>query len=140
MQSALGVRFTVSSCIGCGSMEFPRPCVGSCKEQMLDVVPAARHEQACAELADSRARLQPLQRLMARLAAPGADGSDAERVYRATAPGSCAPEHDDVVAGLNRDILRETSDRSAERFDPQLVEPGVSRGVFLELSCEARLE
>ena len=48
---------------------------------MLDVVPAARHDQASAELAEIRARLQPLYQLARRLAADSALTEDPEGAY-----------------------------------------------------------
>jgi hypothetical protein len=76
---------------------------------MLDVVPAARHDQASAELAEIRARGEPLHRLLRRLAADAAPDEDPERAYA-------------TLRSKARALLHATSRLPAEATDAQPVE------------------
>src|SRR5215472_457766 len=80
---AEGRHMTVSSCIGCGAMELQLPCTGACKETIIEVVPAAHHNEAMAEVAKAPSRMQALKRLITRLAMETPSVAEAEGTYRA---------------------------------------------------------
>ena len=45
-------------CIGCGKLEGPRPCIGVCQDQIVELVYAYEHRDALAraELAERQAK------------------------------------------------------------------------------------
>ena len=65
---------TVLTCIGCGALSTPQPCLGTCADRRLELVSAQEHEQALARLAGAR-------EITRDLAAAGA--ADPEAAYRA---------------------------------------------------------
>ena len=64
-----GGRATVLSCIGCGRIDTPQQCAGTCGEYAVEIVPAAAHDRTGARLAAARARVDALDGLTRRLAA-----------------------------------------------------------------------
>jgi hypothetical protein len=64
-------------------MELLLPCTGVCKETIIEVVPAAHHDEAVAEVAKTPSRIQVLKRLVTRLAMETPSVAEAERTYRA---------------------------------------------------------
>jgi hypothetical protein len=56
-------------CIGCGRLDGPAPCVGICQDRPVELVPAARHEQALAEAARLAARVAALEASLRRIVA-----------------------------------------------------------------------
>ena len=55
-------------CIGCGRIEAPQTCIGICQDRKVQFVYADEHEQALAELATMRRRVDVLEALVRRLA------------------------------------------------------------------------
>ena len=55
-------------CIGCGRIEAPQTCIGICQDRKVQFVYADEHEQALAELATMRRRVDALEALVRRLA------------------------------------------------------------------------
>lgn len=45
---------TAWQCIGCGRLDGPRPCIGVCQDRKVELVHAALHQRALAELAAAR--------------------------------------------------------------------------------------
>lgn len=43
-------RIKVWQCIGCGRIDDPRPCVGICRDEKREYVPAAEHDRVVALL------------------------------------------------------------------------------------------
>jgi hypothetical protein len=74
-------RAWILSCIGCGRIDTPQQCAGTCGEHRLEIVPAAAHDLAAAQLGAERARADALGAVTARLAAhahaPSPDGWEA---------------------------------------------------------------
>src|SRR3954467_9690939 len=58
---------TVLRCIGCGAIETPQPCLGTCRERRLDLVPADQHAAVVAALAELERALAARRTLLARL-------------------------------------------------------------------------
>ena len=44
------IRRKVWECVGCGRIDDPRPCVGICRDEKVEYVPAAEHDRAMAAL------------------------------------------------------------------------------------------
>jgi len=62
------VTVTVLRCIGCGMIETPQPCVGTCIDRRLDLVDGAEHTPAMAAVSALEAALAQRRTLLARLA------------------------------------------------------------------------
>jgi hypothetical protein len=75
-----GVEVTVRVCIGCGAIDTPQPCLGTCVERRLDLIPADVHEQALAALDDTREALTRARALVCALAESAPEGGEA--LYR----------------------------------------------------------
>ena len=43
-------RRKVWECVGCGRIDDPRPCVGICRDEKVEYVPAEEHDRAMAAL------------------------------------------------------------------------------------------
>lgn len=54
-------------CIGCGRIEAPQTCIGVCQDRQVDLVYAADHAQALAQLADAVEQRDRLTALLRRL-------------------------------------------------------------------------
>jgi hypothetical protein len=48
-------RITVWQCVGCGRIDDPQPCVGICRDEKREYIPARDHDAAIAELEILRA-------------------------------------------------------------------------------------
>lgn len=73
------MRIEAWRCIGCGRIEAPQNCIGVCKDQRIELVPAPEHEQALARAGERAAALVALVRMLA--ATTPRDG-EWERCYR----------------------------------------------------------
>lgn len=71
-------RLAVSTCLGCGMVEAPRDCIGTCDDRRAELVWAAAHDRALAARDAARRRGEVLAALAERVAsaAPG------ESIYR----------------------------------------------------------
>ena len=52
-------RIKVWQCVGCGRIDDPKPCIGVCRDQKVEYVPAKDHER---EIAAMRAVLEIIAR------------------------------------------------------------------------------
>ena len=59
----------VHKCIGCGAVDTPQPCLGTCAEHRLDLVRADDHAEATARLAALEESLASMRELVSQLAA-----------------------------------------------------------------------
>ena len=73
-------RIKVWQCVGCGRIDDPQPCVGICRDEKREYVPAADHDAAMAE---ARAELEDLRRIALELATITPRAGQWERSYRA---------------------------------------------------------
>ena len=71
---------TVLRCIGCGMIETPQPCLGTCVDRRLELVGSDDHAAAVAALEELELALAERQTLVARLAR-----TDAVEALRAAA-------------------------------------------------------
>lgn len=93
-------RLAVSACIGCGMVEAPRPCVGTCDDRRAELVRAAAHDQVLAERDEARRRGDVLAAVAERLAATGWDAAYARAALHDVGPPPAAPaEEEDTVSG-----------------------------------------
>lgn len=73
-------RFKVWQCVGCGRIDHPQPCVGICRDEKVEMVPALEHD---AELAAANERAQALAQLLSKIAHTTPRAGEWERTYRA---------------------------------------------------------
>jgi len=73
-------RIKVWQCVGCGRIDDPQPCVGICRDEKREYVPAADHDTAMAE---ARAELEVLRAIARELATITPRDGQWERNYRA---------------------------------------------------------
>jgi hypothetical protein len=111
MQVPVPKRLAVTSCIGCGMVEAPRDCIGTCYDRRVELVHVASHNRLLGELHEERRRGDVFAALVARVAAaePAAGGWEAAyrqlqaaaraAVYEAGPALEPSTEEDDVVSG-----------------------------------------
>ena len=73
-------RIKVWECIGCGRIDHPQPCVGICRDEKREYVPAGDHDAAMAE---ANASLEVLRQIARELAGTTPRAGEWERNYRA---------------------------------------------------------
>lgn len=73
-------RIKVWQCVGCGRIDDPQPCVGICRDEKREYIPAAEHDSAMAE---ALAELDTLHKLVRELAGTTPRAGEWERGYRA---------------------------------------------------------
>jgi hypothetical protein len=73
-------RIKVWQCIGCGRIDDPQPCVGICRDEKREYVPANDHDAALAEAND---RQEVLRRIVRELAGTTPRDGEWESNYRA---------------------------------------------------------
>jgi len=73
-------RVKVWECIGCGRIDHPQPCVGICRDEKREYVPAKDHDAAVSELS---ARVDLLRQIALELATTTPRAGEWERNYRA---------------------------------------------------------
>jgi hypothetical protein len=61
-------RLAVSTCLGCGMVEAPRDCIGTCDDRRTELVWAAAHDRALAARDAARRRGEVLAALAERIA------------------------------------------------------------------------
>jgi hypothetical protein len=76
-------RITAWRCIGCGRLEAAQPCIGVCQDRPVDLVFAADHEEALAQLAAARSQAEALVRFVREVAYTTPRQGEWERTYRA---------------------------------------------------------
>lgn len=76
-------RITAWQCIGCGRIEGPRPCIGVCEDRRTELVYAADHDAALAQLAHSQRQLEALTAVVRQLAHTTPRRCEWERTYLA---------------------------------------------------------
>jgi hypothetical protein len=76
-------RLTAWRCIGCGRLEAAQPCIGVCQDRPVELVFAADHDRALADLAAARAQAEALARFVRELAYTTPHAGEYERSYRA---------------------------------------------------------
>lgn len=76
-------KITAWRCIGCGRLEAAQPCIGVCQDRPVELVLAADHEQALAELAAARRQAEALARFVREFACTTPHAGEWERSYRA---------------------------------------------------------
>jgi hypothetical protein len=77
-------------CIGCGRVEAPQNCIGVCQDRKVELVYAAEHEDALAQLEHARGQVSALLTLVRRLASTKPREHEWERSYRALQAQACA--------------------------------------------------
>jgi hypothetical protein len=80
----------VRTCIGCGAVDTPQVCLGTCVEHRLDLVRADQHAVAAARLADAERSLAELRAVVAQAAAGEGDWHARQAVARAALRGLSA--------------------------------------------------
>ena len=90
------MTITVLRCIGCGMIETPQPCLGTCIDRRLDLVDAGSHAEAVAALAALEAELAEQQSLLARLAR-AADWEPLRPAARAALRARTEPVEGEVI-------------------------------------------
>ena len=75
-------RIKVWQCVGCGRIDDPQPCVGICRDEKREYIPAADHDAAMAE---ARSELEVLRHIALELATITPRAGQWERSYRALA-------------------------------------------------------
>jgi len=73
-------RIKVWQCVGCGRIDDPQPCVGICRDEKREYVPAADHDAA---MARRRSELEVLRHIARELATITPRAGQWERTYRA---------------------------------------------------------
>ena len=76
-------RLAAWRCIGCGRLEASQPCIGVCQDRPVELVFAADHDEALADLAAARAQAEVLARFVRELAYTTPRTGEWERSYRA---------------------------------------------------------
>lgn len=76
-------RVTAWQCIGCGRIEGAGPCIGICEDRKVEFVYASDYDDALAELANARRRVEALAPLVRLLARATPREGEWERTYRA---------------------------------------------------------
>jgi hypothetical protein len=76
-------RLAAWSCIGCGRIEVPQPCIGVCQDRRAQLVYAADYDKALAEVAAARRHVEALSTLVRRLAWTTPRNGEWEGSYRA---------------------------------------------------------
>jgi hypothetical protein len=72
-------RIKVWQCIGCGRIDDPQPCVGICRDEKREYVPAPDHDAAIAKV---HADLDKLRRIVRELAGTTPRAGEWETNYR----------------------------------------------------------
>lgn len=73
-------RIKVWQCVGCGRIDDPQPCVGICRDEKREYVPAKDHDAAMAE---AQATIDLLRQIVLELAVTAPRAGEWERNYRA---------------------------------------------------------
>ena len=76
-------RVKAWQCIGCGKIEAPQTCIGVCQDRRVELVYAFQHEEALAQLALARTRIETLEALARQLARTMPRTDEWENSYRA---------------------------------------------------------
>ncbi len=59
---------TAWQCIGCGKIEYPRPCIGVCQDQKVDLVYGSKYREALAREAAARDQLRKIASVLRQIA------------------------------------------------------------------------
>lgn len=73
-------RIKVWQCVGCGRIDDPQPCVGICRDEKREYIPAEDHDAAMAE---AQEELEVLRQIARELATITPREGEWERNYRA---------------------------------------------------------
>lgn len=73
-------RIKVWQCVGCGRIDHPMPCVGICRDQKAEYVPASEHD---ARVAEFKARVEALRAVALTIANTRPRAGEAERTWLA---------------------------------------------------------
>jgi hypothetical protein len=82
-ETEMSDRVKAWQCIGCGKIEAPQTCVGVCQDRKIDLVYASEHEEALAQLAVARTRIDTLEAIARQLARTTPRAGAWEGSYRA---------------------------------------------------------
>ena len=69
-------------CIGCGRLEGPRPCIGVCQDQIVDLVYASDYKDALAQAELARKRAELMESVIRQLAWTRPSSGEWERSFR----------------------------------------------------------
>ena len=69
-------------CIGCGTIEYPEPCLGVCQDQKVRLVYAKDHEKILVKLRGAEIETKMLEALVRRIALATPRAGEWERSYR----------------------------------------------------------
>ena len=76
-------RITAWQCIGCGRIEGAQPCVGICEDRGAEFVNASAYDEALAQLALARRRIEGLAALVRQIAYTVPHAGEHERTWLA---------------------------------------------------------
>lgn len=76
-------RITAWQCIGCGRIEGAQPCVGICEDRRAEFVHASAYDEALAQLALARRRIEGLAALARQIAYTAPHAGEYERAWLA---------------------------------------------------------